>query len=180
MPAKWDASALTRSIQRLPGQIHDNVARGAAKAFAQPILEDARQRCHDEEVAASLKAKTRVEPGAVVVTIGTSGKGAYKAPWLEYGTDPHFIAVDEGDRAGRSVARINRLNKDPERKGSLRIGGNFVGPSVHHPGATAVPFFRPALDSQIDAGSSAAAAYFAGRIRAGDLDRPALADEDQA
>ena len=180
MPAKWDASALTRAIQRLPGQIHDNVARGAAKAFAAPIVEDARQRCRDEEVAASLKAKTRVEPDAVVVTIGTSGKGAYKAPWLEYGTKPHFISVAAADSGGRTVGRINRLNKAADREGSLRIGGNFVGPVVHHPGAKETKFLRPAIDSQWEAAVAAASAYFAKRMTAGDLNRPAPADEDQA
>lgn len=36
-------------------------------------------------------------------------------------------------------------------RGSLVINGNFVGQSVHHPGAAPRPFLRPALDSQSQA-----------------------------
>ena len=107
-------------------------------------------------------------------------KGAYKAPWLEYGTKPHFISVDAADSGGRTVGRINRLNKTADREGSLRIGGNFVGPVVHHPGAKETKFFRPAIDSQWEAAVAAASAYLARRMTAGDLNRPAPADEDQA
>lgn len=181
MPAKWDSAALTQAIQRLPGQMRDNVARGAARAFAKPIVEDARQRCHDKEVADGLKVTTRLEGAVAIARIQTSGPGAYKAPWLEYGTLPHFIAVDERDREGRSVGRINRLNKQADQEGSLRIGGNFVGPVVHHPGESKVKyrFLRPAVDTQTEAGFDAAVGYIAARISTGDLDSPAPSDEAQ-
>lgn len=79
------------------------------------------------------------------------------AIWQEYGTAPHFIRIDAVDRGGRSVGRINRQNKAARPEGgSLVIGGTFVGPTVHHPGARAHPAFRPALD--IKEGDAIAAA----------------------
>lgn len=176
MAAKIDTGALARALGKLPGQITRNVASGAARAFAAPIVEDAKRRCHSQEVADSLGVTSKVDGTGVTATIATRGPGAFKAPWLENGTDPHLIAVEETDRAGRSIGRINRL----VREGSLVIGGNFVGPKVEHPGARPFPFLRPAIDTQVEAGIAAAAAYLAKRFATGDLDTPAPADEDPA
>jgi hypothetical protein len=175
MPVTFNTDALRRAIGQLPAQLTNNVARGAARAFAAPIIADAKRRCRDEEVGESLKVTTRVEPGAVVATIGTSGKGAYRAPWAENGTRPHLIAVNDQDRKGRSIGRINRL----VREGSLKIGSAFVGPVVDHPGARPYPFLRPAIDSETDAGMEAATAYVAKRLAAGDLSTPAPPDNPQ-
>lgn len=69
--------------------------------------------------------------------------GNYNLPlWLEYGTDAHFITVDDSQRGGMSVRKIN----DGRKAGTLAIGGEPVGATVWHPGAKAHPFLRPSLD----------------------------------
>ena len=86
------------------------------------------------------------------------------ATWLEYGTDPHFISVDDSQRQGRSVARINRLAKEPDSNHSLVIGGQFVGTTVFHPGARPEPAFRPALDTKEGEAIAAAQRYIDAKI----------------
>lgn len=50
-------------------------------------------------------------------------------------------------RHGKKTYSIGTLNKMAHR-GSLKIGENFVGESVHHPGAQPKPFMRPAIDEK--------------------------------
>jgi len=87
--------------------------------------------------------------------------GGYNLPlWLEYGTAPHLISVDDSQRQGLSVRRVN----DRVNAGSLVINGNFVGTTVHHPGARPHPFMRPALDTKEGEARAAAQSYINSRI----------------
>lgn len=137
-------ATLSNFLASLPENIERNVLRGALKAGADEIADGAREACRSEEVRASIKTTSRSEKGAVVAKVQTKGPGAYLAPWLEHGTDPHFISVDEAQSGGRTIRRINRQVKE----GSLVIGGQFVGKTIHHPGAKPYPFMRPALDQR--------------------------------
>lgn len=132
------------SVSRYIAQVPTKVVRllgGAAKAGATIIADEAKARTQSAEVAGSIKVRVKSGPERVVAYIETRGKGAYLAPWEEYGTAPHLISVSDVDRGGMTVGRINQLNKQ-----SLMIGGSFVGPTVQHPGARAHPFLRPSLD----------------------------------
>ncbi len=80
--------------------------------------------------------------------------------WAEYGTDPHYITVDDSQREGRTATRINRLAKD----GVLVINGQPVGMTVFHPGAQAYPFMRPALDMREADAVAAAQTYINSRV----------------
>lgn len=154
-----------RYIASLPGEIETKLLRGAARAAANVIRDEAKARCVDEEVAASLKVRTKVEPGRITARISPARNmpGVSRALWAEYGTAPHLISVSDADREGRSVGRINRQAKD----GSLVIGGHFVGPVVQHPGAQAHPFLRPALDVKEAAAIAAAQGYINARTSSG-------------
>ena len=165
-----------RLIASLPAQIEKRLLPGAARAGANVIAEEARDQCIDKEVAASLKVRTKSDPGLVVARIKPDPKmpGAYRATWIEYGTAPHFISVSEGDRKGRSIGRINRQVKE----GSLVIGGHFVGPSVWHKGARPFPFLRTALDTQRAAAVAAAQAFVDKHVTRSGITSPTDAEED--
>ena len=159
-----------RFMQELPGEIREKLLPGAARAGGNVIAEDAKDRLGDKRaetgggskvlIADAVKVRVRRKGSAVRARILLEGPGAYVGPWLEWGTDPHFISVDDRDRQGMSIGRFNKKAKD----GSLVIGGHFVGPSVHHPGAKPHPFLRPALDHSESAAVAAAQAFIDARV----------------
>ena len=113
-----------------------------------------------DEVREAISVVTKVEPGVVVAKVQVKGPGAFIAPWLEYGTDPHFITVDDSQRQGMSARRINTLSK----AGTLVISGQPVGKTVLHPGARPHPFFRPAFDTKEAEAIAAAQSYINARV----------------
>lgn len=78
-----------------------------------------------------IKAKRNSATGAVTATVGPSSKTAYIANFLEFGTSPHTIRA-KGDKA-------------------LYVPGIGFTKQVHHPGAPAKPFMRPAFDTKVQA-----------------------------
>lgn len=159
---------LTSVLATLPEKLERNILRGALKAGAEVFADGSREECRSAEVRATIKTSSRAEPGLVTAKIQTKGPGAHKAPWLEYGTDPHFISVDDEQSEGRTVRRINTL----EKKGSIVIGGNFVGKTVHHPGAKPYPFMRPPIDNRQQAAVDAMVGYASNRIAKVGLNTP--------
>jgi HK97 gp10 family phage protein len=155
-------------LASLPAKVEQNILRGAVLAGANVIAEEARTLCTSEEVRVSIKTSSRAEPGLVTAKVKTQGKGAYIAPWLEHGTDPHLIAVDNAQSGGMTVRRINRKGSAD----SLKIGGKFVGTTVHHPGATPHPFMRPAFDNRQAAAVEAMGNYVRARLTKEGLDAP--------
>jgi hypothetical protein len=65
--------------------------------------------------------------GDAKATIGPTRALQHIANWLEFGTGPHIIKAKKG-------------------KALLIAGANLVF-EVHHPGAAAEPFIRPAFDT---------------------------------
>ena len=65
------------------------------------------------------------------------------------------------------------------KRGSLKIGENFVGPVVMHPGHAAKPFLRPALDQKAEEAVNAMGTYIAHRVQIGDLRAPTLEVDDE-
>ena len=152
-------------ITGIPRALEDRVLLGAARAAATVVAEEAELRSISHEVSAAIKVATKGEDGRVIAKVQVKGPGAYIAPWLEYGTDPHFISVDDSQRNGMSVRRVNKAVND----GSLVIGGNFVGTTVWHPGAQAHPFLRPALDTKEGEAVAAAQTYIDSRVSGGQI-----------
>lgn len=167
--------AVRRFIAEVPEKLQRSVLPGAARAAAEVIVEEARLRVVSSEVRASIKVSSSRRDGEIIARVQTKGEGAYLAPWLEFGTSPHFIRVNEGERQGRSVRRINQL----AREGSLVINGQFVGSTIWHPGASPHPFLRPALDLKEAEAIAAARSYIAARIgRAGITETPVPKDDE--
>lgn len=167
---------LDHFLATLPANMERNVLRGALKAGADVIADGARENCRSEEVRADIKtsASSR-ETGVVTAKVEVKGPNAYKGPWLEHGTDPHFISVDDEQSGGMTVRKINRETK----KGSLVIGGHFVGRTVHHPGAKPYPFMRPAADQRETAAIEAIGNHIAGKMTKAGLVTPAPEEPDE-
>ncbi|MBD8677929.1 HK97 gp10 family phage protein [Sphingomonas sp. CFBP 13720] len=158
---------LKRFIADVPQLLQEKVLPGAARAAGKVIAEEAKARSQSQVVADAVEVKVRSDDGRVVARIGVAKGGPSKGwalslgGWLEYGTDPHYITVDDSQRQGMSAARINLLKK---RDGVLVINGKPVGKTVLHPGAQAHPFLRPALDTKEAEAVAAAQAYINARV----------------
>ncbi len=145
------------------------VLRGAARAGANVIADEASDRCVSPEVRTAIKVATRRTDGTLRGLVQVKGPGAHIGPWLEYGTSAHFISVDDEQREGRTVGRINRQAKDPDASHSLVINGKFVGATVLHPGARPHPFLRVALDVKAVEARSAAQTFINSRVSSGGI-----------
>lgn len=167
MPTVRGKDGVKSYFAGLPKQISD-VLRGAGRAGGRVIAEEAKDRSASDDVAADVVVRTKTDDGRIVVTVTVKpGYNWYRALWLEYGTDPHFITVDDSQRGGQGVRRINQQVRAAGGDGSLVIGGQFVGATVWHPGARPEPFLRPALDIKEAEAIRAAQAYINSRIARG-------------
>lgn len=168
-------------FQQLPDLIERRLVRGAARAGAEVIAQEARDRLGSKTaevaggaevlIADSIRVRVKKLERGALARITPEGPGAYVTPWMEFGTRPHFISVRAEDRQGRTVSRINALDRQAAEEGragpgaSLKIGGTFVGGTVYHPGAKPEPFLRPALDTAARAAVAAAQSYIDARAR---------------
>ncbi len=144
----------------------ENVLRGAARAGGIVFADKIKALTPSDEVRANLRQKTTVQDERITCRIDVKpGYARSIAVWLEYGTSPHFISVDEGQRSGKSVRRVNTLTKENDGIHSLVIGGNIVSGTVFHPGARPFPAFRPALDTEEAEAKAAAQAYINKRVQ---------------
>jgi hypothetical protein len=95
--------------------------------------------------------------------------------WLEYGTVAHFISVQDEEkpinrRLSERAGKIVRASMTTVNRNVLKIGANFIGPTVWHPGARPRAWFRPALDSQAQNAVVAMAEYIKKRLTKQGLD----------
>lgn len=182
-------SDLQRFLDALPAKVERNVLRGALRAGAMPIRDEAKRTApiaapssrNRKEYGAyhgalrdSIRVSVKAKGGRVTASIKAGGKAkggveVYWAGWAEFGTRPHFISVRDEAKPGRntrhgwrglSIRTINRM----AARGSLRIGQNFVGASVTHPGARPRPYMRPALDRQATNAVLRAGEYIKARL----------------
>jgi hypothetical protein len=165
------------------------ILRGGMRAGGQVIADEAKARCIDAEVAAATDVgSTRINKSeqsvSVRIRVDPKKKGAFKARWIEHGTLPHFISVKEEDkptattRRGTRTWSIGQINRSI-RRGGLLIDGRFAE-AVHHPGARAVPFLRPALDAVQGEAIAAVGKYVGERLTKAGFDGPTpFASEDE-
>lgn len=177
MPTVKGRAAAYAFIDNLPQEVETKLLRGAARAGANVIADDAKERAASDEVKEGITVRVKREPDRIVGTIGVVGAWARSLGiWAEYGTDPHYISVDDTQRGGRSIGRVNREVKS----GSLVINGQAVGKTVFHPGARKAPFLRPALDLSSAQAVAAAQAFITARVtRAGIVGPVDSEDDDQ-
>jgi hypothetical protein len=164
MPSVKGRGSVERFIAGLPAQIEAKLLRGAARAGGKVLLDETKSSSPAAAVTEALTLRTSSEPGRIKVKVSVKGQWPRSlAIWAEYGIDAHFISVDDSQREGMSVARFN------ETGGSLRIGGNFVGKTVHHPGVDANPFMRPSLDRSEVAVRAEMQSYVNARVTRGGI-----------
>ena len=139
-------SELGKALSTLPAKIERNVLRGALRAGMKPVQLAARDNAAKATgaLAKGLRISTDGRKGKVYARLKTSGKHDYIARFVEFGTAPHRISGRNG--------------------GMLRIAGKAIVPSVAHPGARAVPFMRPALDTKSPDAVQAVANYIRNRL----------------
>lgn len=120
---------LQKFLDQLPAKLEANVMRSALRAGANIVKAQARQNVPVKtgKLRDGLKVSTSSRRGVVTAKVKATGKHAYVANWIEYGTAAHAITAKKG--------------------GFLSFGGIFAK-SVQHPGAAPKPFMRPALDSK--------------------------------
>lgn len=164
---------LQRSLDQLPAKIEANVLRGALRAGANVIADEARRLVpvNTGQLRESIRVSVRPFPGGKLVatvkaggrfkvyasgkaikgaaykTAGAGGKPAYHAPFyahfVEFGTARHWIK--------------------PKSRKSLFIAG-LLKELVDHPGARPKPFMRPAFDTKARAAIEAMADYIRTRL----------------
>jgi len=150
---------LFAALQELPLKLEINVMRGAVRAGAKILLEDAKARvpvktgtlkdtiristgAKNGKIYAFVKAGSRVNNGGQKGKTGAD-RGAFYAHMIEYGTAPHTIL--------------------PKNGGSLLFGGKFVK-VIHHPGSAPHPFMRPSFYGKADAATQRISEYIGARL----------------
>lgn len=150
-------------VASIPARL-DPVLRGAARAGARVVVDEIKELTPSEAVRENIRMRTQASDYQIKVRIDVKpGWARSVGTWLEWGTSPHFISVDDSQRQGRSVNRINKLSA--EQGASLVISGKFVGRTVFHPGARAHPAFRPAIDTKEAEAIAAAQAHIRARVK---------------
>lgn len=156
---------IQKFLDQLPAKIEKNIMRGALRAGVKKIKEHAYKNCpvgppsgesrrlynaYEGTTRDSIRIRTRSKSGRVsasVIAGGKNPKTGANISWvhmLEYtGAVSHFIKA---------------------RKGSaLNVNGQQVS-KVNHPGMSAQPFMRPALDAMAGAAVVEAGNYIKKRL----------------
>lgn len=155
------SSYINRNIDEL-----QKVLRGAAREGGKVFADYVREETPSDDVKKAVRVRTDVEGTHVKATVDVKpGWARSVANWLEWGTVGHFISVDDSQRRGRSVGRINQQVREAGGAASLVIGGKFVGTTVWHPGANPHPVFRPARDLKAQDAKVAAQNYINARVK---------------
>lgn len=136
---------LQKLLDQLPAKMEANVMRGALRAGMKEVLVEVKANVPVEsgQLRDGLKIGTKKQFSKVIARIRATGKHAFIAPFIEFGTARHAITGKDGR--------------------TLFFGGIFVG-SVDHPGARAKPFMRTALDSKAGTALIATAEYIKKRL----------------
>jgi HK97 gp10 family phage protein len=125
-------SQLRVEFEKLPQEVSLANLRKAARIAGELIAENMAGRAPRDKGRLADDIMTVIERGAtidqVVAKIGPSKKTAWRANFIEFGVRPHVI-----------TARTSRVLVD-------RDTGDVFGVGAKHPGHSAEPFIRPAID----------------------------------
>ena len=139
---------LQAALDQLPAQIERNIMRGALRNGAKVLLAEAQGTAAFADdtgaLRASIRISTSVRRGTVTAAVKAGPSKRDKRPWyarlVEYGTKAHIIRARQGKVLAIGVSK------------------------VHHPGAKARPFMRPALDAKAQEAVQATAEYIRQRL----------------
>lgn len=134
---------LMKVLDTLPEKLERNVMRGALRAGAVVLRDQARNNLvmtDTGQLAKGLKVSTNIKNGVIYAYVKAKGKHGHLANWVEFGVAAH--GVKKGASRKRGTGQDGKL----------------------HPGFTKKPFMRPALDSQAAAATIAVGEYIKGRL----------------
>ncbi len=144
-------SELQALLDTLPVKIEANIMRGALRAGAKPMMQEAKDRVSvaSGKLRDGLKITTRKSKGQVIAKIVATGAHRSIAHLVEFGTRPHQIKAKDG--------------------GAIAFGGGMFS-HIDHPGARPRPFMRPAFDAKAEDAVIAAGEYVKKRLTKEGLD----------
>lgn len=121
---------LTESLANVPDKLRDKILRGAMRAGAKAVLDEARRQVPVDtgQLQKGLRISTRLKGDNVVASVKAGGPHGHLANWIEHGTAAHEIMAKDG--------------------GVLLINGESFATAVQHPGTNPRPFMRPALEAK--------------------------------
>lgn len=128
------AKELSEALAMLPANIERNIMRGALRAGAKVIFDDAKQNApvQDGDLKQSLRVSTNRKKGEVSASVKAGNKKAWYYHFVEFGTQPHMIKAT-------NAKYLRFMAKD---------GTAVRTKEVHHTGALEKPFMRPAFDKK--------------------------------
>ena len=150
--------ALQAALDELPAKIEANVIRGACRAAAKVVKDEAVRLCptgkpstenerlygdYEGALRDSIRVSVRTKRGKVIASIKAGNKQAYYAHMVEFGTASHWLK--------------------PKNRKSLFLAGLFKE-AIKHPGAKRKPFMRPAIDGRAEDAVEALAQYIKDRL----------------
>lgn len=152
-------------LSALPANMQKGAYRAALVAAAKPIRDEARNRVarNSGKLAKAIRTGSarQNQDGTFSIRVSVDrGEHGFLGFFHEYGVKPHYIART-GKGEGRVALRKAAEGDGTVNNGVMKIGGEFVSGIITHPGYSARPFLRPALDLMADEAVEA----FANRIR---------------
>ena len=151
---------LKRQLDQLPAKIEGNVMRGALRAGARVMENDARARVPVKSGALQKSIRIRFARrsqryGWLRMHVVAGDKTAWYAHMIEYGTASYYAGT------GQTVGGPYEIR--PANAQSLFFAGLFRQ-QITHPGIRPQPFMRPALDMNATAAIDAMADYIRKRL----------------
>lgn len=164
---------LQRNLDELPAKIERNIMRGALRAGANVIADEARRLVpvQSGQLKESIRVSVRPLPGGrIVATVKAGGrfkvyKGGTAIKGAPYKTDRKYGGVDYHAPYYAHFVEFGTSRHwiKPRNRKSLFIAG-LLREVVDHPGARPKPFMRPAFDGKAQAAIEAMAEYIRNRI----------------
>lgn len=157
-------------LSAFPEQLQKQAYRSALTAAAKPIRDEARlnARRQSGKMAAAIATGSarQNQDGTFQVSVRLNPKKehGFLGVFHEYGVAPHFISAGDAKMSARTfnkAAKRGSVTGEVEGQ-ALKIDGKFVVGTVFHPGHSAHPFMRPALEAKRDE----AVVAFAAKVRA--------------
>ena len=149
---------LAQFLQQLPVKLEKNIMRGALRAGAKVILDEARINVPVQygELKKSLRVSTNAKRGRVEAKVKAGSKAKSKggkikgwyAAIVEFGASPHIIK----GKGGKML------------KFTARDGRKIEIAQVNHPGFKPRPYLRPALDAKAKASIVEVGNYIKARL----------------
>lgn len=151
-------------LQQLPVEIETKIMRNAMARGVKIIRDEAKLQVSDTTESGllrkAIKSSRNTKKGRVIAKVKLKGPHSYVGLFLEYGVKPHEISVRDAE-------------------GSLKIGKQFVGAQVMHPGVTEQPFMRPAFDRKAAEAVNAIGEYIGKYVQFGSISAPTIAVDEE-